>query len=635
MFILILLIITLFPATLVASSVDEQDYQYLSLGKINLDNKQFDKAIENLTKSIEKLPLLTDYALYWRAIAYQNIKDTENALNDIKIIMDKYKESPLYKLARQRQIDILRGATNATYETAVESYIKDFPDDYQIKYSHALYLKDKGEHQRANRLFIDVFTYGHESLANRALKEIDYNQLSAEQLLRKANNLNKVWLFSEAERYFRDAQKRDKKGTFKSAIKEGLAYSLFRQKRYSESAVLYNQIGDTYWYARSLLRAREIGEFEKSLSRFKNSTDKRMLSVLISYSNIKRRGADIETSLNILNDLLKRHKSREDQESILWAIGWTRYITRDYEEAIKTFSQLWENYRDNKYLYWLNRAKEQSGKVLPPVDKIQIGHRDYYGYLTAIKHNQKINKIEQNNPNLTTPPPLQRADILFKIGLKTESIREAVHSVRHSGNTIKTISASSFLNRIGNYRYSVNIISKAPYSEEYHSLLYPHVFADEISEASRHTGIDPLLIMAIIREESRYDTEARSIAGAIGLMQLMPSTAKNFQRISHVSFSDNRQLYNPRINIAIGTAYLKHLIKQFGSLPPSIAAYNAGEEPVNQWIKSGNYKGIDEFIEDIPYSETNNYVKKVLTSYFEYIRGSKHHSIDKNALGIE
>jgi soluble lytic murein transglycosylase len=77
-----------------------------------------------------------------------------------------------------------------------------------------------------------------------------------------------------------------------------------------------------------------------------------------------------------------------------------------------------------------------------------------------------------------------------------------------------------------------------------------------------------------------------------------------------------------RTNVFIGTYYLKSLITHFDSVPQAVAAYNAGQEAVKGWLAAGNYKSPDEFIEDIPYDETRNYAKKVLTSYFEYIRQS-------------
>jgi soluble lytic murein transglycosylase len=103
-------------------------------------------------------------------------------------------------------------------------------------------------------------------------------------------------------------------------------------------------------------------------------------------------------------------------------------------------------------------------------------------------------------------------------------------------------------------------------------------------------------------------------------MQLMPQTASKISKRARVSLLHSEDLYDASTNIQIGSYYLSSLVKHFGSLPPAIASYNAGEEAVKGWIASGKYGSMDEFIEDIPFDETRNYVKKVITSYFEYMR---------------
>ncbi|HCL80849.1 MAG TPA: hypothetical protein DHW81_01010 [Nitrospiraceae bacterium] len=144
-----------------------------------------------------------------------------------------------------------------------------------------------------------------------------------------------------------------------------------------------------------------------------------------------------------------------------------------------------------------------------------------------------------------------------------------------------------------------------------------------MEEASGKNNIDPLLVLSVMREESRFDTEARSIAGALGLMQLMPATAQRLDRHVKLNIKHTAQLHDARTNILIGSYYLKQLLKTFNSAPAAIAAYNAGEDAVKEWLRKNTYSTIDEFIEDIPYDETRNYVKRVLTTYFEYMRAIK------------
>ncbi|RPI34703.1 MAG: lytic transglycosylase domain-containing protein, partial [Nitrospiraceae bacterium] len=124
--------------------------------------------------------------------------------------------------------------------------------------------------------------------------------------------------------------------------------------------------------------------------------------------------------------------------------------------------------------------------------------------------------------------------------------------------------------------------------------------------------------LSVMREESRFDCNAKSGAGAYGLMQLMPQTAYRLDRSLKLGINRPSQLTVARNNIHLGSFYLKSLFNEFHSLPHVLAAYNAGEQAVRTWQEQGNYRSVDEFIEDIPYAETRNYVKKVLTSYFQY-----------------
>lgn len=627
-----LLLVFFIPVLSKAS--EEHNIQHLQLGKMSLDRGDLQTALEQLTLSIEKLPILADYALFWRSLAYERLKEHEKALKDLQTIKERYKDSPLIKQVRLRELELIRLTNKDSYQKAVEAYMKDYPSDYSVKFHYAQFLKSIDSDDKAVRLFKEVFLNTHNSLASRSLKEIGEQGLSAEDLLKKANNLNRAMYFVEAEQYFKKAMKKDKKGTLRSAIKEGLAYSYFRQKQYRQSAELYKERGDLYWYARSLLRARDIVGFEANLKRFKNSNDSRMTTLLIAYGNSKRRAGDSEKAVELFKELLSRQQEKKEREALLWALAWTHYLNRDYKSAIPLLKTLKEQYHNSKYSYWLRKAQEQSGVTSD--DKGQtthISHRDYYGYLIAIKNRQTLPPLVGSFSLKKLPSPLQRAEILLQIGLQNEAVAEAVHTVRFSGEALNAPSASYFLHRVGNHRQAVQIISRAPYKDEYHSLLYPEVYQKDIEEASRLTNLDPLLILSIIREESRYDAEARSIAGAMGLMQLMPTTAKLFERHAQVQLRNHSDLYEPKKNILIGTHYFRHLLNTFSTLPAALAAYNAGEEPVREWLKAGDYRGIDEFIEDIPYDETNNYVKKVLTSYFEYLRARSAPLPDQKILG--
>lgn len=132
------------------------------------------------------------------------------------------------------------------------------------------------------------------------------------------------------------------------------------------------------------------------------------------------------------------------------------------------------------------------------------------------------------------------------------------------------------------------------------------------------------LVHGIIRQESRFDVDAQSHAGALGLMQLMPGTAQETARKAGISYSRGRLTDDPRYNIVLGSNYLSGLVARYGgSYPLAIAAYNAGPGRVNQWIeefgdpRTGQIDLID-WIELIPISETRNYVQRVMEGVYVY-----------------
>lgn len=147
---------------------------------------------------------------------------------------------------------------------------------------------------------------------------------------------------------------------------------------------------------------------------------------------------------------------------------------------------------------------------------------------------------------------------------------------------------------------------------------YPVHHASSISDSAERAGIDPLLVCSVIRSESSWDEHALSAAGAVGLMQILPSTAEEIASLGLVDAQsfDLADLGNPQVNIEYGTAYLAYLYRYFGNLEQAIAAYNAGMGVVSSW-SSQDYVNFEDAIE---YAETRNYLESVQNSYAEYQR---------------
>ncbi len=147
---------------------------------------------------------------------------------------------------------------------------------------------------------------------------------------------------------------------------------------------------------------------------------------------------------------------------------------------------------------------------------------------------------------------------------------------------------------------------------------YPPAYWDLVKDEAGAQEVSPYFVLAIMREESRFQIKADSRAGAKGLMQLMPSTARELARHEKASLSDD-SLLSPELNIPLGVRYLRRVLHRFDWNPIyAAAAYNAGPGAVTRWTRDLGQLPMDEFVESIPYEETQNYVRRVYASYLIY-----------------
>ncbi|MGH7533628.1 MAG: lytic transglycosylase domain-containing protein, partial [Gemmatimonadales bacterium] len=151
-------------------------------------------------------------------------------------------------------------------------------------------------------------------------------------------------------------------------------------------------------------------------------------------------------------------------------------------------------------------------------------------------------------------------------------------------------------------------------------LLYPLDDADVLSREARRRGIDPMFAAALIRQESGFDPEAVSGAGARGMMQVMPSVGAAIARRSHFPMWDPVLLFQPDVNLEIGMAQLQNLLARFQDPVRVLAAYNAGGGKVLSWEQRSGVGDPEVFIERIPFPETRDYVRTVLRNREAYRR---------------
>ena len=160
-------------------------------------------------------------------------------------------------------------------------------------------------------------------------------------------------------------------------------------------------------------------------------------------------------------------------------------------------------------------------------------------------------------------------------------------------------------------------LSPTAYNKIIKKKLYKKEYSEYVSKYAEEYDVDENLIYALIKAESNFNARAVSHQNAKGLMQLMQSTAQDLANRSQINLTKDNIL-DPDININLGTQYIASLLTKYDSVEVALAAYNAGSGNVDKWIKNGTIKADGSDIENIPYKETNTYVRKIMRDYKVY-----------------
>jgi soluble lytic murein transglycosylase len=306
-----------------------------------------------------------------------------------------------------------------------------------------------------------------------------------------------------------------------------------------------------------------------------------------------------------------------------WEVRYA--LSRHHWAEVLKLTQQSKNKNEPIYQYWAARALASTGQKekAHALYATLAQQRHYYGFLASMKLHIKPNF--QNETTITAPETL----------LPYKPITDQIKALYLSHQTLQ---ASRLLN---------DFVSELPKKEksalaywvghdlQWHgksiylstnddlnnqlSLRFPLAHHEAVQTYSRHSRISPEMIYAIIRQESSFHDDIVSPAGANGLMQLMPATARLVARRENIPYTHPKELFSPQKNIHLGSAYLSQLSKQYHQHPVLMAAaYNAGPSQVNRWLKNHLSNEMDIWIETLPWRETRNYLKNIFSFYAVY-----------------
>jgi soluble lytic murein transglycosylase len=274
-----------------------------------------------------------------------------------------------------------------------------------------------------------------------------------------------------------------------------------------------------------------------------------------------------------------------------------------------------------RWMYW--QAKMTARKDKTKATELQSalsGQRNFYGFSAA---EALGNPLSMNNDNLAPNPELQkqldqdkglaRVIELMALDKRIDARNEWVYLMRRHNSEL-TAQYGLFALQQGWHGFSVESSIQGKLWDSL-ALRFPLAANDEFVKASKKYNVNIDEIRAISRRESAFYPYATSGVGARGLMQLMPATAKQTAQKNKIAYKDVKDLYDPKVNIMLGSAYYSELLKQFNNNRVlATAAYNAGPGSVRRWLRASN-GSLDAmtFIETIPYTETREYVQAVLS----------------------
>jgi soluble lytic murein transglycosylase len=300
---------------------------------------------------------------------------------------------------------------------------------------------------------------------------------------------------------------------------------------------------------------------------------------------------------------------------------------QDWERVNEWLARLPDDARSTeRWRYWQARTMEALGIIevngeTPATIYTSIAPaRSFYGFLAADKTGVNYHLLdrpmvftEEQISEVENAQGILRAREFFARGEIGAANREFFHTTRRMPLE-KMVIAGRLAEKLGWYRNGIQVMADAQYWDDL-QVRFPIVYKEHVAKAAQQTAVNPLFIFAVTRQESAFVHDARSTAGAVGLMQLLPSTAKHTAQKNGMSFNV-QDLITPEKNIALGSRYLDHLLGVFdGNRILAAAAYNAGPSRVMKWLNKDQNAQLpyDVWIETIPYKETRGYVQNILS----------------------
>jgi soluble lytic murein transglycosylase len=421
---------------------------------------------------------------------------------------------------------------------------------------------------------------------------------------------------------------------------------------------LISKFKDAEEVDRALLELAEMslneGEAIVYLDRLSRRTNSDLApTAMFRKARLLERSAGKGKSQEISADIIQRFPKSEAAAGMRWEQARKAAAQQDFAKAWTLAKSIVVDSPDNRYsaraAFWIGKWAQKMGREAEAKQAFTYTvvkyTQSYYAWRAAGSLGWNVGdfktlrtsepKIEKPGANLPLPVGSNTLKELYQIGAYRDAwtLWQNEFPDRDKYSVSEQFAEGLILRGLGRYQLSLARVSqlekrdsaiekaehqKARQSANYWHSLYPLAYSEQINAATKKRQISPLLVLSIVRQESKFDPETRSPVGAMGLMQVMPATAAF---IAPKMEMDRYEIATPADNIRLGAWYLAQMhddLKNDSLL--AVASYNAGPGNVSKWVKKIGFNDPDEFVEDIPFEETQGYVRNVLGNYWNYLR---------------
>lgn len=370
---------------------------------------------------------------------------------------------------------------------------------------------------------------------------------------------------------------------------------------------------------------------------------------LLAAGNIYLIRHDYDKAIDSYRELQQRYPNGSRASYAHWKVAWLSLRQGRTAEARKELEDQIALYPASSEvpaaLYWRARlAEDDHDQAMARAfyQKLSLRYRNYYygglarQSLAKLPHAgepvhyailDRVPPLNDSDTIADDPVPddslrVQKAELLANGGLLDLAAKELHAAAQEEKGEWAPAELARLYQEAGRYDAAIETLKHAAPNyfavdlpnlpRSYWEGLFPKAFWLDLKRFSSENGLDPYLVAALIRQESEFNPNAVSRANAVGLMQLLPKVGRGVAKQEKMRHFSTQELFQPRINLQLGTRYFRSMVDRFGSFEYALAAYNAGVDRVQDWSKQDTYRDPQEFVESIPFTETREYVENIM-----------------------